>query len=133
MTFQKQNPADRSAGFQIRDAKIFAPQLRSVADLDPAEAPAVTVPEAFANQTAGGRTVLYIHRTAIGRTAGRDRPADDGAADKSGRHACGYAALCACRGRYKRTGDRCDRDEGSKCLLHVLGSPGDWRLRSAPG
>ena len=35
----------------------------------------------------------------------------------------GDAALGAGRGRSERTGERCDRDEGSKCLLHVFGSP----------
>src|ERR1700736_5760594 len=30
----------------------------------------------------------------------------------------GDATLCACGRRGERTGNRCDRDEGSKCLLH---------------
>jgi hypothetical protein len=34
------------------------------------------------------------------------------------RDACSNATLCACRRRGERTSDRCDRDEGSKCLLH---------------
>src|ERR1700739_4798977 len=34
------------------------------------------------------------------------------------RDACGNATLRACRPRGERTSDRCDRDEGSKCLLH---------------
>jgi hypothetical protein len=32
--------------------------------------------------------------------------------------ACGDATLCACGRRGERTTDRCDRDEGSKCLFH---------------
>ncbi len=34
------------------------------------------------------------------------------------RDACGDATLCAYGRRGERTGNRCDRDEGSKCLLH---------------
>src|ERR1700731_5420385 len=34
------------------------------------------------------------------------------------RDARGDATLRACRRRGERTSDRCDRDEGSKCLLH---------------
>jgi hypothetical protein len=43
-----------------------------------------------------------------------------GRAHNSGRSrdACGDATLCACGRRGERTGNRCDRDEGSKCLLH---------------
>ena len=35
-----------------------------------------------------------------------------------GRDAWSNATLRACRCRGERTGGRCDRDEGSKCLLH---------------
>ena len=34
------------------------------------------------------------------------------------RDACSNATLRACRRRGERTSDRCDRDEGSKCLPH---------------
>jgi hypothetical protein len=68
---------------------------RSVADLDAAEAPAVTIPEALANETAGRRRVVVIHRTAIGRAAGGYGSADDRAADQSGRYACGDATMVA--------------------------------------
>src|SRR6266852_365994 len=99
--------------------------VRSVADLDAAEAPAVTIPETLANPTARGRRFFHIHR---GGTAGRDGAADDRTADDSASHGCAEAALCACRSRGERTSDRCNRDKGSKCLVHVLGSPGDGAL-----
>src|SRR6266700_33877 len=122
----KKNPAT-GAGFQIKPREFAT--VGSVADLDATEAPAVTVPEALANHAARRRFVdIYALTIAIGRAAGGDRTTDDGAADQSGRNACGDAALCACGRRCERTSDRCDRDEGSKCLLHVLGSPGDGAL-----
>src|ERR1700754_1933975 len=131
-TRKKINPAEAWAGFRTQCARKSAPgAFRSVADLDTAEAPAVTVPETLANHPARGRSFLNIDRLAIGRAAGGDRTADDSAADQSCCQACGDATLCACRCRGKRTSYRCNRHEGSKCLLHVLGSPGDgvvgWR------
>src|SRR5665647_44050 len=105
-------------GFNSR-RRIERRSVRSVADLDAAEAPAVTIPEALANHAAGRGRVFVIHRTAIGRAAGGDGSADERAADQSAYHGCPDAALCACGCRGERTSDRCDRDEGSKCLLHV--------------
>src|SRR5882672_10623457 len=121
---EKKNPAEVSAGFQNQGAMDLRLAVGSVADLDATEAPAVAVPEALANHAARRRLVdIYALTIAIGRAAVGDGTTDDGAADQSGRNACGDAALCACGRRGQRTSDRCDRDEGSKCLLHVLGSP----------
>ena len=108
-----------------QDARLARQSIRSVADLDAAIAPVIAVPEALANHPARrvGR-FFHVHRAAIGRAAGGDRATDDRAAEQAGRHACGNATLCACGRRCERTGNRCDRDQGSKCLLHVLGSPG---------
>src|ERR1700709_2408447 len=47
--------------------------FRSAADFDVAEAPAVAVPEAFANQVAGRGRVFHIERATVGRAAGRER------------------------------------------------------------
>ena len=41
----------------------------------------------------------------------------------------GDAALCACGGRDERTGNRCDRDKGSKCFPH---SGPSWRAPTRP-
>src|SRR2546423_9805508 len=94
-----------------------------VAYPDPAKTPAVPVPEAPATPGAGGTFSQYTG-TAIGRAAGGDSTADDRTTDQSGRHARGYAALCARGCRCERAGYSCGRDQGSKCLLHVLDSPG---------
>jgi hypothetical protein len=128
------NPAEMSAGFQNQDAEFSADRFRSTADLNAAEGPLVTIPEALTNPTAGRS--LDIYRGAIGRrgSGGGDGSADNCAADDSAGDGSAEAALGAGWGRGKRTGDRCNRDEGSKCLLHVLGSPGDdGALTSAPG
>jgi hypothetical protein len=119
------NPAEASAGFQDQDAEFSASPLRSAADLDTAERPLVTIPKALANPTAGRS--LDIHRRAVGRrgSGGGNSATDNCAADDAAGDGCAEAALCAGGGHGKRTGDRCNRDEGRKCLLHVLGSPGD--------
>jgi hypothetical protein len=68
--------------------------IRLVADLVAAEAPAIAVPEALAHHAAGR---IFVHidrrRRGIGRAAGGDRAANDGAADQAGSHARGDAAL----------------------------------------
>src|ERR1700687_808495 len=71
------------------------PYISSAPALAAADAPAVTIPEALANETAGGRRLFDIPRTAIGRAAGGDGSADDRAADQSAHDACGDAARCA--------------------------------------
>src|ERR1700745_634186 len=100
--------------------------VRLVADLDATEAPVIAIPEAFANETAGrGRSVFHVNRAAVSRPAGGDRTADNRAANETTSDSRAEAALRACGGRCERTGDGCDRDDGSKCHLHVLGSPRD--------
>src|SRR5258705_11573712 len=46
------------------------------------------------------------------------------------RDACGDAPLCAWGRRDERTRNRCDRDKGSKCLLHTKPSSA-WMARVA--
>src|SRR5882757_1120333 len=92
--------------------RLRASAFRSVADLDAAEAPAVTIPEALANHPARGRLDIDGLAIAIGRAAGGNRTADDGAADQAAYHACGNAALRVGRCRGERTSDGRDRDEG---------------------
>src|SRR6185437_6599142 len=114
--------ADGSAGLKIEAWRVVV--VRSVADLDAAEAPFVTIPEALANVTAA-RT-FHIRRTAIisiGRRrgrAGRDSAADDRAPNQSASNGSTEAALRARRCRGERGCYRCNRDEGNKRLLHVL-------------
>src|SRR5262249_17678355 len=93
----------------------------SVADPDGADVPAVAVPEALLLPVAAGgrgRSAFVIDRPAIGRAAGGDGSADDCTTDQAGRYAGGNAALGVRRRRTQRAGDRCDREEGSKGLLH---------------
>src|ERR1039458_6023385 len=113
-------------GSKIEAWRVDAVPVRSVADLDAAEAPVITIPEALANETAaGGRTFHIDRRSAIiigWRRAGRDGSADNGATNQSASNGSTEAALRArgCSG--ERSCDRCNRDEGNKRLLHVLGS-----------
>src|SRR5438270_3694780 len=97
--------------------------------MDASEAPAVAVPETLANHPAR-RSFFDVNRrrSGIARTAGGDGSANNRAADQARGKACRYAALGACRGRKERAGNRRDREEGRKCLLHFLVSPGGGAL-----
>jgi hypothetical protein len=100
---KKKNPADASAGFRNQGAINSAP-IRSIADLDAAEAPAVTIPEALADQAAGGlfdidRGGCNIYR---GRAACRDRPAKQRATDQAAGNARGDLAIPGPGGWYNR-------------------------------
>src|SRR4051794_12380169 len=123
---KKQKKPGRFPGRAFSPSTLVARgSFGSAADFDVAEAPAVAVPEAFANEMAGrGRRVFHIDRAAVSRAARGDRATDDCAADQAGRYARGNPALCACGRRGERSRKRCNRDQGSKCLLHVFGSPG---------
>src|ERR1700722_4826580 len=74
---------------------------RSEADSHPADPPAMAVPETLRHPFAAAKIVTPGTWIVARR-----------------RDACSNAALRACRRRGERTSDRCDRDEGSKCLLH---------------
>src|SRR6201999_3739897 len=81
----------------------------SAADSHPADPPAMAVPETLGHPFATAKIVVWpgacsVRSGFIIATRSRD--------------ACGAATLCACGRRGERTGNRCDRDEGSKCLLH---------------
>src|ERR1700693_4841274 len=102
----KKSPADFPAGLSIKARGSF----RSVADLDAAEAPAVTVPEALADQAAGRGRVFHIDRATVGRAARGDCAADDRAAEEARCDTNANATLCAGRGRCQRTRKRCNRD-----------------------
>src|SRR5690349_17605123 len=99
------------------------------------DVPGVSIPIALLLPVAArrrGRRAFVIDRSAIGRTAGSDRAADNRTTDQAGRHAGGNAALSMRRRRTERAGDRCDREKGSKGLLHFhfspeeLAPPGAW-------
>jgi hypothetical protein len=117
-TLKKKNPADGSAGLKIEAWRVGAVPVRSVADLDAAEAPVITIPEALANETAARGRTFHIHRRSaiiIGRgRAGGDSSADNGATNQSASNGSTEAALRArgCSG--ERSCDRCSRDEGNK-------------------
>jgi hypothetical protein len=74
---------------------------RSEADSHPTDPPAMAVPETLRHPFATAKIV---------------RPGTWIVARS--RDACSNATLRACRRRGERTSDRCDRDEGRKCLLH---------------
>jgi hypothetical protein len=81
----------------------------SAADSHPADSPAMTVLETLCHPFATAKIVVWSGTCSVRGgliIAARSRDA------------CGDAALCACRRRGERTGNRCDRDKGSKCLLH---------------
>src|ERR1700692_3262880 len=108
-------------GSKIEGRRANAVPVRSVADLDAAEAPVITIPEALANETAARGRTFHIHRRtaiiSIGRRwgrAGRDGSADDGAANQSASNGSTEVALRARGCRSERGCDRCNRDEGNK-------------------
>jgi hypothetical protein len=74
----------------------------SAADSHPADPPAMAVPEALAHPFASRRVEIAGPIIVIARS----------------RDARSNATLRACRCHGQRPSDRCDRDEGSKCLLH---------------
>src|SRR5450631_2063505 len=81
----------------------------SAADSHPADSPAMAVPETLCHPFATAKIVVWPGTCSVRGgliIAARSRDA------------CGDATLCACRRRGERTGNRCDRDKASKCLLH---------------
>src|SRR5450755_184923 len=81
----------------------------SAADSHPADSPAMAVPETLCHPFATAKIVVWPGTCSVrGGHMIAARSCD----------ACGDATLCACRRRGERTSNRCDRDEGSKCLLH---------------
>src|SRR6478736_587585 len=81
----------------------------SAADSHPAYPPAMAVPETLCHPFATAKIVVMPVTWSV--IAGPIIVA-------LSRDACRNATLRACRRRGERTSDRCDRDEGSKCLLH---------------
>src|SRR5712691_7690867 len=81
----------------------------SAADPHPADPPAMAVPETLFHPFATAKIVVTPVTWSV--IAGPIIVARS-------RDACSNATLRACRRRGERTSDRCDRDEGSKCLLH---------------
>jgi hypothetical protein len=78
----------------------------SAADSHPADSPAMAVPETLCHPFATAKIVVWPGTCSVRGgliIAARSRDA------------CGHATLCA---RGERTGNRCDRDKGNKCLLH---------------
>src|SRR5450631_1665039 len=77
----------------------------SAADSHPADSPAMAVPETLCHPFATAKIVVWPGTCSVrGGLIIAARSGD--------------ATLCACRRRGERTGNRCDRDKGSKCLLH---------------
>ena len=77
----------------------------SAADSHPADSPAMAVPETLCHPFATAKIVVWPGTCSVRGgiiIAARSRD----------------ATLCACGRRGERTGNRCDRDKGSKCLLH---------------
>ena len=77
----------------------------STADSHPANPPATAVPETLVHPFATAKIVVWPATCSVRGgliIAARSRD----------------ATLRACRRHGERTSDRCDRDEGSKCLLH---------------
>jgi hypothetical protein len=83
--------------------------LGSAADSHPADSPAMAVPETLGQPFATAKIVVWPGTCSV--RSGHIIAARS-------HDACGDATLCACRRRGERTGNRCDRDKGSKCLLH---------------
>src|SRR6476659_339658 len=81
----------------------------SAADSHPADPPAMAVPETLRHPFATAKIVVLPVTWSV--IAGPIIVARS-------RDTCRNATLRACRRRGERTSDRCDRDEGSKCLLH---------------
>src|SRR6185437_14147664 len=106
----------------------------SVANPHGAVIPFVTVPIAAVLPVAADRRrgrLIVVGRSAIiggrGRGAVGDGAADDRAADQAGSEADAKAVM-RLRGRHgERARDRCDREGGSKGLLHFLFTPGGRR------
>ena len=107
--------------------------VSSVANANRMDGPGVAIPVALLLPVAAGRhgggARFVIDRSAIGgiRAAGGDGAADDRATDQAGRHAGGNAALRVRGRRGERAGDRRDREERSKGLLHVRDLSWRWR------
>jgi len=81
----------------------------SAADSHPADSPAMAVPETLCHPFATAKIVVWPGTCSVRGgliIAARSR------------YACGDATLCAYRRRGERTGNRCDRNKSSKCLLH---------------
>jgi len=111
-----------SAACARRRRSLRAVQSRrsrgSAADSHPADPPAMAVPETLVHPFATAKIVVWPATCSVRGgliIAARSRD----------------ATLRACRRHGERTSDRCDRDEGNKCLLHSKGPPADdalgWR------
>jgi len=97
----KQNGRRRAAGFDFVHAGNAV--LRSVANLDPANLPAIAIPEALANQTAGRLLDIDRRRRVINRRRRRgprrqsateqrptDKSTDHAGGDLTILRSCGY-------------------------------------------
>lgn len=102
-----------SAACARRRRSLRAVQSRrsrgSAADSHPADPPAMAVPETLCHPFATAKIVVLpgtcsviVAPIIIARSG----------------EICGSTTLRACRPRCKRSSDRCDCDEGSKCLPH---------------
>src|SRR6201991_1642619 len=98
--------------------------VRSVANLDAAHPPGITIPEPLTLPIAGGTCGIgrpaVVTRTAIIAVLRCNRAADDGAADQSGRNARGHAALRMSRSRRRqgRNSQGGSGRDGHQCSLH---------------
>jgi hypothetical protein len=96
----------------------------SAADSHPADSPAMAVPETLCHPFAAAKIVVWPGTRSV--RGGLIMAA------RWSRDTCGDATLCACRRRRERTGNRCDRDKGSKCLLHSRPSWACLRAATRP-
>jgi hypothetical protein len=115
----QKNPAFSGRAFRNRSAWLGADQIL-LANLDAAEAPLITIPETLTLPV----TAFHVNRGRRSLARG-NRAADDGATDDAAGNRGAESALRAGRGRGERAGNHCDSKERSKCLVHVLDSPGD--------
>jgi hypothetical protein len=77
----------------------------SAADSHPADPPATAVPETLCHPFATAKIVVWPATCSVRGGLIIAAGSDD-------------ATLCACGHRGERTGNRCDRDKGSKCFPH---------------